>query len=87
MESLELGGRDARTRSRRSLLALGPYRFDEAYDIEPIDAGCRLHCAVAVSALIPAVHSFLEVLHLGPATRRALAGSLENIKRLCESEP
>jgi len=74
-------------RRLRSFLALGPYRYDESYGIEATATGCRLTAAVSVWLVVPIVHSFVELLYLGPATRRAFSQALTNIKRLCEAEP
>ena len=74
-------------RRLRSFLALGPYRYDETYMLEAARPGCRLTAAVSVWAVIPVLHSFIELLYLGPATRRAFSESLVSIKRLCEAEP
>jgi hypothetical protein len=71
----------------RSHLALGPYRYEETYDITPAGRGCRLYVGVAVSVPLPVLHSFTELLYVGPQTKRAFEQSLGNIKRLCESEP
>src|SRR5438034_10239395 len=62
-------------RRLRSLLALGPYRYDETYMLEASSRGCRLTAAVSVWMVIPVVHSLFEVLYLGPATQRAFTES------------
>ncbi len=74
-------------RMLRSLLALGPFRFDETYDIEAVEGRCRLTAALIVRAPLPLLGPVVESLYLGPTTRRSVAAALEAIKRLCESEP
>jgi hypothetical protein len=74
-------------RRLRSLLALGPYRYDETYMLEAAGRGCRLTVAVSVWMVVPVVHSLFELLYLGPATQRAFTQSLAAIKSLCETEP
>jgi hypothetical protein len=72
----------------RSLLALGPYRYDETYLVEPLPAGgTRLTAVLDASALLPLVGGLVEGLRLGPETRAAFEASLAAIKALCESEP
>ena len=71
-------------RRLRSLLTLGPYRYDETYMLETSSRGCRLTAAVSVWMVIPVVHSLFEILYLGPATQRAFTHSLGAIKGLCE---
>ena len=71
----------------RSLLALGPYRYDETYRLERLDAGCRLTVEVNMWVPVPILGPVVERLYLGPATRRALAVALTSIKRHCETTP
>jgi len=73
-------------RRLRSLLALGPYRYDETYMLEAVGKSCRLTVAVSVWMVVPVVHSLFELLYLGPATQRAFTDSLGAIKNLCEME-
>ena len=69
----------------RSLLAVGPFRFDEAYTLEERGAGCKLTAEMDVSLQLPGLGWAVERLYLGPATERAVGASLAAIKRHCES--
>lgn len=69
----------------RSLLAVGPYRFDETYTLGAHDGGCRLSAAMDVSAALPLVGGLVARYHLGPRTRAAVGASLAAIKRHCEA--
>ena len=69
-------------RALRSLLRIGWLRIDETYALAALLAGTRLDLEVEVRSLLP----FLDFLY-GPSTRRDFAGSLEALKRLCESSP
>ena len=71
-------------RTLRSLIEIGPARFDETYTLEPRDTGCRLTAAMIVRAPIWLGGPIAERLYLGPTSRRTVAASLEAIKRHCE---
>ena len=71
-------------RRLRSLLALGPFRFDETYTLEAVERGCRLTASMDVRVPWPVVGPAIEKLYVGPATRRAMVDSLGAIKRHCE---
>jgi uncharacterized protein YndB with AHSA1/START domain len=72
-------------RRLRSLLSVGPFRFDETYTLEPHDGGCWLTAALRVSVPFPAVGRLIERLYIGPRTRDTVAASLAAIKRHCET--
>ena len=72
-------------RRLRSLLSVGPFRFDETYTLEPCNPGCRLTATLRVVVPILAVGGFIERRYLGPRTRNAVSASLEAIKRHCEA--
>ncbi len=74
-------------RKLRSLLSVGPFRFDEAYVLEPAGDGCRLSASMEVQAPLPPLGWAIEHLYLGPRTRRTVEGSLRAIKRHCEPQP
>ena len=69
----------------RSLLGVGPFRFDEAYTLEANDAGCKLTAQMDVSVPLPGLGWAIERLYIGPATERTVGASLAAIKRHCES--
>ena len=69
----------------RSLLAVGPFRFDEAYTLEANGDGCTLTAQMDVSVPLPGLGWAIERLYLGPATERTVGASLAAIKRHCES--
>jgi uncharacterized protein YndB with AHSA1/START domain len=72
-------------RRLRSLLRVGPFRFDETYTLAPQAAGCRLTATLEVRAPVPVLSWFVERAYLGPRTRAAVAASLAAIKRRCEA--
>lgn len=72
-------------RKLRSLLSVGPFRFDETYSLEPGGDGCRLSAAMELRAPLPPLGWALEHLCLAPRTQRAVEASLRAIKRHCEA--
>lgn len=72
-------------RTLRSLLSLGPFRFDETYTLSPTNSGCSLSADLAVSTALPIAGGFVDRLYLGPKTRRDFEASLAAIKRHCEA--
>jgi uncharacterized protein YndB with AHSA1/START domain len=72
-------------RTLRSLIAIGPARFDETYTLAPRDGGCRLRASMKVWTAVPLFGWPFERLYAGPASRRAVAASLLAIKRHCEA--
>ena len=70
----------------RSLISIGPFRFDETYTLEPSDAGCRLAASMEVRAPVPLLGWALERLYVGPQSRRTVSASLHAIKEHCEAE-
>ena len=72
-------------RKLRSLLALGPFRYDETYTIEAIEGGCRLTAALRVWTAAPVLGPAVDRLYLGPSTKASFESSLASIKRLCEA--
>ncbi len=73
-------------RRLRSRLAVGPFRFDEAYTLEADGGGCKLTAEMDVSVPLPALGWAIERLYLGPETRTTVEASLEAIKRHCEAD-
>jgi hypothetical protein len=71
-------------RKLRSLLSVGPFRFDETYALEPVGGGCRLSANMEVRAPLPPLGWAFERFFVGPQTRRAMETSLRAIKRHCE---
>ncbi|MCH7699088.1 MAG: hypothetical protein IH865_09160 [Chloroflexi bacterium] len=69
----------------RSLLGVGPFRFDEAYTLEANDDGCKLTARMDVSVALPGLGWLIERLYIGPATKRTVGASLAAIKRHCEA--
>ncbi len=74
-------------RALRSLLAVGPLRFDEVYTIDSTAGGCRLTAAMKLWIPIPVLGPLIERLYAQRASREAVGASLAAIKRLCESTP
>lgn len=68
----------------RSLIALGPFRFDETYVLEHADGACRLSATMLCRAVLPVVGGLVERVYLRRATKRTVASSLRAIKRHCE---
>ena len=71
-------------RRLRSLLAVGPLRFDETYTLEPRDTGCLLKASMLVRVPLPVLGRVIERLYAGPATRATVTASMQAIKRHCE---
>jgi len=71
----------------RSLLAVGPFRFDETYALEENGSGCRLTAKMDVSVPVPVLGLLIERVYLGPSTQRTVEASLKAIKRHCEAAP
>ena len=71
----------------RSLLAVGPFRFDETYTLEERDVGCHLEAKMDVTVPVPVLGWAVERLYLGPSTEATVAASLKAIKRHCEPTP
>ncbi len=72
-------------RRLRSLLAVGPFRFDEAYTLEANGGGCHLTAEMDVSVPLAGLGWVIERFYLGPTTHATVAASLKAIKRHCES--
>lgn len=72
-------------RTLRSLLRIGPLRFDETYTLEPSDSGTRLTVTMAIAAALPLAGRLVERLYALPATRRAVSASMQALKRHCEA--
>ena len=72
-------------RTLRSLLTVGPFRFDETYTLEAHGAGCRLTAAMKVYAPPPILGALVERCYLGPRTQATVTASLQAIKRHCET--
>jgi hypothetical protein len=74
-------------RTLRSLLAVGPSRFDETYTLAPAADGCRLTAAMTVSTPVPLLGPLLTRVYAGPAARSSVQASMRALKRHCESNP
>lgn len=74
-------------RTLRSLLAVGPLRFDETYTLDATGAGCRLTAAMKLWMPIPVLGPLVEQVYGERVARSAVGASLRAIKRLCESTP
>jgi hypothetical protein len=72
-------------RTLRSLLAVGPSRFDETYTLAPAGHGCRLTATMLVSTPIPLLGPLLTRLYAGPAARSSVEASMRALKIHCES--
>ena len=71
----------------RSLLTVGPFRFDETYTLKKNGSGCQLTAEMDVSVPIPLLGPIFEQLFLGPASKHAVSSSLVAIKSHCEASP
>jgi hypothetical protein len=70
----------------RSLLSLGPFRYDETYVLEDRgDGSCRLTVDLTVWTAVPVIGPLVDRAYLGPATRRAFQASLAAVKIRCEA--
>ncbi len=74
-------------RTLRSLIAIGPVRFDETYTLEPRDGGCRLTASMKVWNRVPLLGAVLDRYAVGPEARKTVEASLNAIKRHCEATP
>ena len=74
-------------RTLRSLISIGPFRFDETYTLELADGGCRLTASMDVRAPVPLLGWLFERLYVGPQSRRTVQASLEAIMKHCENQP
>ena len=72
-------------RTLRSLLALGPFRFDETYTLEATDAGTRLSMEMRAWCVVPLLGSLIERVYLKSAVQQTAGASLRAIKRHCET--
>jgi len=72
-------------RTLRSLIAIGPARFDETYTLEAMDGGCRLTASLDVRVALPVLGWVFERLYAGPESRRTVGASLQAIRRHCEA--
>ena len=68
----------------RSLLALGPYSFDETYELNETDVGCSISLEIALSIGLPVLGELAENLWVGPDTQRGCMASLQRLKYHCE---
>lgn len=71
-------------RRLRSLLAVGPFRFDETYTLSLREGGSRLGVEMVVRLPLPVVGPLAERLYLGPRARTDVDASLQSLKRHCE---
>ncbi len=71
----------------RSMLAVGPLRFDETYTLEARDGGGRtlLTAAMLVWVPVPVLGLVVERAYTGSA-KTTVAASLRAIKRWCEGD-
>lgn len=72
-------------RTLRSLIGVGPSQMDETYTLEATEGGTRLTATMLVRVPWPIVGLLAERAVFGPATRRAVAASLQAIKLHCEA--
>jgi hypothetical protein len=73
-------------RTLRSLISIGPLRFDETYELEPCEGATRLVTRMDVVPPWPVVGSLFVRLYAGPESRRTVAASMAALKRYCETE-
>jgi len=70
----------------RSLLGVGPWRFDETYTLDPADGGTRLTTRMLVWAALPVVGEAIARRYLAPLTERTVRASMQALKRHCEED-
>ncbi len=71
----------------RSMLALGPYRYDETYVLDQTAGGCRVTALVDAALPLPGLGWLIERLYLDRVARAAFEESLAGLKRWCEPTP
>lgn len=71
----------------RSLISIGPLRFDETYTLLPRDSGTRLSTAMRVFVPLLFGGPLTERVYAGPESRRTVAASMAALKRYCEQAP
>ena len=71
----------------RSAMALGPFRFDLAYTLEPEDDGARtrLSAALAASNVVPVVGGALDRFAVRRLASEIVAEALEGMRAHCVS--
>jgi hypothetical protein len=74
-------------RMLRSLISIGPARFDETYTLDAVDGGTRLAAKMDVSTALGPLGWPLERWYVGPESRRTVEASLRAIKQHCEASP
>jgi uncharacterized protein YndB with AHSA1/START domain len=74
-------------RTLRSLISIGPLRFDETYTLEPRENATRLSTAMRVFVPLLLGGPLSERLYGGPESRRTVAASMAALKRYCEAPP
>jgi uncharacterized protein YndB with AHSA1/START domain len=68
----------------RSMLAVGPLRFDETYTLEPRNGGTLLTAAMLVWVPVPLLGVAMERAYAGRAAKATVSASLRGIKAWCE---
>jgi uncharacterized protein YndB with AHSA1/START domain len=71
----------------RSSMALGPFRFDLAWTLEPVDDGARtrLSAALAASNVVPVVGGALDRFAVRRLASGIVAEALDGVRRHCGS--
>ncbi len=72
-------------RTLRSLISVGPFRFDETYTLVESNGGCLLTTEMEASLPVPALGLVIEKLVIGPQTERTVEASMAALKRHCEA--
>jgi hypothetical protein len=69
----------------RSSIQLGPFHFDETYQLQPLDSSTTwLRARLVVSSAVPVFGSLLARLVGAPLARATVRSSLEAIRLHCE---
>jgi uncharacterized protein YndB with AHSA1/START domain len=73
----------------RSAMALGPFRFDLAYTLEPDEDGrrTRLGVALAASNVVPVVGGALDRFAVRRLASEIVGRLLEDVRVFCEERP
>ena len=74
-------------RTLRSLISIGPLRFDETYTLEPHENATRLSTAMRVFVPLLLGGVLTERVYAGPESRRTVAASMAALKSYCERKP
>jgi uncharacterized protein YndB with AHSA1/START domain len=73
-------------RTLRSLISIGPLRFDETYRLTPNDDATRLTTDMLVMVPLLLGGALTERVYAGPESRRTVEASMAALKSYCEAK-